>query len=71
MSVSKVNPIVLDQTGVDSVLFDPTVPEISYFKHDVGASNVIILLAALTLIALASLATPYQFYPKATPLLGY
>ena len=29
------------------------------------------LLATLTLIALASLATPFQFLPKATPQLGY
>ena len=41
MGVFKVRRIVLDSIGVDSILFYPVVPEIFYFKHDVGASNVI------------------------------
>ena len=42
MGVFKVwrSRIVLDYIGVDSILFDPAVPEIFYIKHDVGASNV-------------------------------
>ena len=41
MGVSKVKRIVLDWIGVDSILFDSAVPEIFYFQHYVGASNVI------------------------------
>ena len=41
MGVFKVRPIVLDWISVDSILFDPFVAEIFYFKHDVGDSNVI------------------------------
>ena len=41
MGVFKVRPIAYDQIGVDSILFNPAVPEIFYFKHDVRASNVI------------------------------
>ena len=39
MGISKVEPIILDQINVDSILFDPSVAEIFYFKHDVGDSN--------------------------------
>ena len=41
MGVSKVGPIVLEEITIDSILFDPSVAEIFYFKHDVGDSNVI------------------------------
>ena len=41
MGFSEVGPIVFDQIGVDSILFDPFVPERVYFEHDVGVSNVI------------------------------
>ena len=41
MEVFKVRRIVLDEIGVDSIFLDPAVPAIFYFKHDVGASNVI------------------------------
>ena len=52
-------PIELHWNGVDSILFDPAIQEIFYFKqHVVEAFNVIILLATLTLIALV---TPSQF----------
>ena len=27
--------------GIDSILLDPSVPEIFYFKHNVGASNML------------------------------
>ena len=37
MGVSKVREIVLDYSGVDSIIFDPAVPKILYFKHDVVA----------------------------------
>ena len=47
------------------VIFDPVIQEIFYFKHNVGASNV------MTLIGLVSLAMTSQFKPKAPPLLGY
>ena len=36
--------IVFDRIGVDSILFDPTVPEIFYFKHDVVPLMLYILL---------------------------
>ena len=36
---SKVRPIAYDYISVDSILFDPSVQEIFYFIHDVGASN--------------------------------
>ena len=41
MGLSKVRPIVLDQTGVESIYPDQAVSEIIYFKHDVGASLII------------------------------
>ena len=44
VGVSKVRPIVLYWIGVDSILFDPVVPEIFYFKHDVRASLIIIFI---------------------------
>ena len=34
--------IVLDQIGVDFILLEPTVPEIFYFKHDVGYSIIMV-----------------------------
>ena len=52
--VFKIRPIVLNYIGVDSILLDPAVPQIFYFKHDVGASIIIILLATLTLITSAT-----------------
>ena len=42
MRPSKARAIALDWIGVDSIL-DATVPETFYFKHDVGASLIIIL----------------------------
>ena len=62
--MSRVREILLDYVGVDSLFLGPAVPEIFYFKHDVGASPIIIFSATLTLITLA---TPFQFYPKTTP----
>ena len=41
MGASKVRSIILDWISVDSILFDPTVAEVFYFKQDVGDSNVI------------------------------
>ena len=35
MEVSKGKVVVLDQIDIDSILLDPAVPEIFYFKHDV------------------------------------
>ena len=42
MGVSKVKAIALGWFGVDSVL-DLAIPEIFYFKHDVGASLIIFI----------------------------
>ena len=39
-----VKQIVLDYIGIDSILFDPAVSDIFYFKHDAGASSVIIFI---------------------------
>ena len=62
MVVTKIRPIECDLIGIDSILLDPAVPEISYFKHDVVASNVIIFTGNFALIAmLPSLRTPSQF----------
>ena len=44
IGVFKVGQIVLDYIGVDSILFDRAVPEIFSFKHNVGASNVVICI---------------------------
>ena len=41
MEVFEVKQIVLDYLGADSILFHPAVTETFYFKHHVGASNVI------------------------------
>ena len=46
MGVSKVRAVILDKIGVDSILLDPAVPEIFYFKHHVGASPIIILVGS-------------------------
>ena len=40
----KLRRIVLDSIGVESIRYDPAVPEIFHFKHNVGASNVIIFI---------------------------
>ena len=32
------------KAGIDSLLFDPAIPEIFYFKHSVGACGVIIFI---------------------------
>ena len=61
LGVFTVRRMVLDQISVDCILFDRAVPEIFYFKHDVGSSDVNFLLATLVLLTLASLATPFQF----------
>ena len=53
--VSKVRPIVLDYISIDSILFDPSIAETFYFKHDVGDSNVVNVnnfLANLSLIGI-------------------
>ena len=39
MGVYKIRRIVIDSIGVDSILFELAVPEIFYFKRDVGVSN--------------------------------
>ena len=44
MEISKVRPIVLGWIGVNSILLGPAVSEIFYFKHDVGASPIIIFI---------------------------
>ena len=44
MGVSKVSAIALEEIGVDSILFDPSVPEMFYFKCGVGASLIIIFI---------------------------
>ena len=44
MGIFKIRPIELDYIGVDSILFDPAVSEIFYFKHDVVASLIIIFI---------------------------
>ena len=41
MRVFKVRPIVLDYISVDSILFDLSIAEIFYIKHDVDDSNVL------------------------------
>ena len=41
-----VRPIAEHYIDVDSILFDPAASEIFYFKHDVGASNVIIFIGS-------------------------
>ena len=41
MGLSKVTPITLDLISVDSIVFDPAILEIFYFKHDVGDFNVL------------------------------
>ena len=38
MGVVKLSAIALDYTGIDSILLDPVIPEMSCFKHDEGAS---------------------------------
>ena len=40
----KVTAITLDWIGVDSILLDPAVLKIFYFKHDVGASIFLIFI---------------------------
>ena len=44
MGLTKVRPILLNCLGVDFILLDPAVPEIFYFKHDVGTSLIIIFI---------------------------
>ena len=44
MGVSKVMATALDYIGIDFILLDPAVPEILYFKHDLGASLIIIFI---------------------------
>ena len=44
MAVYKVGAILLDY--VDSILFGPVIPEICYFKHDVGISLIIIFVGS-------------------------
>ena len=44
MRVSEVRPIVLDYINVYSILFDPSVAEMFYFKYDVGDSNVVLII---------------------------
>ena len=41
MGVFKVRQKVLDMISVYSILCDPPIAEIFYFKHDIGASNII------------------------------
>ena len=40
----KVRTNVLEYVGADSILFDQAVPEIFFFKHDVGSSQTIICI---------------------------
>ena len=47
MGVYKVIQIVLNYIGVGSILPDPAILEIFYFKHDVGASIITILIGNL------------------------
>ena len=47
--------------GVDSILFDQAVPEIIYFNHDVGPVEATLILILLATLALIALATPSQF----------
>ena len=61
MRVFKVKRIVLHQIGVDSILFDPAVPEIFYTKHNLLASNYIGFFFGSADVDLASFATPFQF----------
>ena len=44
MWVSYVRPIILDKIGVDSIFLGPDVPEIFYFKHDIGTALSIIFI---------------------------
>ena len=46
MKKLEVNLFAFDEIGVDSILFDLTVPEIFYFKHDVVATNVIVFIGS-------------------------
>ena len=59
MAIFKVGLIVLDEIGVDSILFKRSVPEIFDLKRE-GPLRVKLLLLTLMLIALASLVTPFQ-----------
>ena len=70
MAVFKVRSIANDYIGVDAILFDPAVPEIFYFKHDVGASIVIIFIGNRDVDSLCAITNAPQFHPKATPLLA-
>ena len=47
MAVSKVTAIVLNKIGVDSILLDPAVSEIFYFKHDAEASKILMFIGNL------------------------
>ena len=42
MGIFNVRQILLDKIAVDSIVFDRAVPEIFYFKHDVGTSNAVV-----------------------------
>ena len=44
MEISKVKAIKLDEIDVDSILPDPAIPEIFYFKHDVRVFQIIIFI---------------------------
>ena len=47
MEVFEVWTIVINLIGVDSMILDPAVPKIFYFKHDVGASLIIVFIGNL------------------------
>ena len=44
IKITKVRQIVLDSISVEFFLLNPAVPEIFYFKHDEGASLIIIFI---------------------------
>ena len=46
MGVAKVRAIILDLIGVDSILLDPAIPEVLYFKHDSFVSQIIIFIGS-------------------------
>ena len=66
--IFKVRAIVLNYIGVGSILLDPAVPEIFYFKHDIAASLIIFFIGNPDV---DNIGDATLVYPKLTPQLGY
>ena len=44
LGIHEVRRIVLDSIGADFIVFDRAVPDMFHFKHNTGASNVMIFI---------------------------